>query len=56
MTDPRMEVLAYLAIASELFTTGSEDYSEGENIEGVKARLHLARRAIDEAMWRLDGE
>ena len=56
MTAPRMEVLAYLAIASELFTTGSGDYSEGESVEGVKARLHLARTAIDEAVRRLDSE
>lgn len=56
MSNARMEVLAYLAIASELFTTGSEDYSEGEGVEGVKARLNLARAAIDEAVWRLDRE
>ena len=50
---PRMDVLCYMAIASELFEQACETYSEGEDPESVRARLELHRHAIDTILERI---
>ena len=50
---PRMDVLCYMAVASDLFNTACENYSEAEEVEDVKARLHLAQVAINQILERI---
>lgn len=45
-----MDVLCYMAVASDLFNTACENYSEGEEVEDVKARLHLTQVAITQIL------
>lgn len=47
MTKPDMRVLCYMAVASELFGTACDNYSEGEEIEDVIARLETTANTID---------
>ena len=50
---PRMDVLCYMEAASELFDRACEDFSEGAEIEDVRARLELHRHAIDTILERI---
>ena len=50
---PRMDVLCYMAVASDLFNRACEDYSENEETESVRARLELHRHAIDTILERI---
>lgn len=54
MTRPRMDVLCYMAVASDLFNTACENYSEGDEVEDVKARLHLTQAAITHILERME--
>lgn len=47
MNKPDMRTLCYMAIAAELFNTACDDYSEGEEIEDVIARLETTANTID---------
>lgn len=47
LSKPDMRVLCYMAIASELFNTACDNYSEGEEIEDVIARLETSANTID---------
>ena len=49
-----MDVLCYMAVASDLFNTACENYSEGDEVEDVKAHLHLAQEAINQTLERLE--
>ena len=53
MTRTRMDVLCYMAVASDLFNTACENYSEADEVEDVKARLHLAQVAINQILERI---
>ena len=50
---PRMDVLCYMAVASDLFERACADFSEGEDPESVRALLELHRHAIDTILERI---
>lgn len=47
LNKPDMRVLCYMAVAAELFNTACDNYSEGEEIEDVIARLETTANTID---------
>ena len=56
MTSPRMQVLGLMAAAEPLWREACEEYSEGESVAIIRARLVLHRHAVDLILERLDGE
>ena len=56
MTSPRMQVLGLMAAAEPLWREACEEYSEGESVAIIRARLVLHRHAVDLILERLDSE
>ena len=54
MTDTRMEALGLMAAAEPLWREACEEYSEGESVAIIRARLVLHRHAVDLILERLD--
>ena len=54
MTDAHMEVLGLMAAAETLWQTACQEYSEGESVAIIRARLELHRHAIDLILERME--
>ena len=54
MTSPRMQVLGLMAAAEPLWREACEEYSEGESVAIIRARLELHQHAVELILERME--